>query len=374
MDQLIFFGSCLIAFGYAALLYWIMKGWDETNEWEVPQSHIVSTPVTVIVAARNEEQHIERLIESLLGQNIPKHLLTIIIIDDQSTDNTNQIAQRYASEHLQILKTTENGGKKAAIALGVNTATTDIIICTDADCIAPPNWLRLMLSFYEINKPAFLAGPIVYKTDRTLLQRFQYLDGVGNMGLTAAGIHHKRYYLANGANMLFERAAFDAVGGYANDSVASGDDMMLVQKIAAINPDKVSFLKSNEAAILTEPVKSVAELIVQRKRWASKSKHYSDKGIVWVQAYVFLVIVALVTNLILIPFTNGLSLYSFMFLLSLKLTIDFLYLSRLAAYFGDRKPLKSFFKASLWSIIYILWASLSAILPGTYQWKGRSVN
>lgn len=373
MDQLIFFTSCLIGFGYAGLIFWITMGWDDTDEWEIPDTYEVETPVTIIVAARNEEPHIARLIESLLGQNIPKHLLSIIIIDDQSTDDTNRIAQQYASEQLRVLSTTGRGGKKAAVALGVTHARTDIIVCTDADCVAPPNWLRLMVSFYEINKPQFLAGPIVYKTNRSLIQRFQYLDGIGNMGLTAAGIHHQKYYLANGANMLFEKAAFDAVGGYANDAVASGDDMMLVQKIAAADPDNVSFLKSSQAAVQTEPVQSISELLMQRKRWASKSKHYADKGIIWVQAYVLLVVVALFINLFLISWTNGLSLFSFLFLLFLKLTMDFLYLSKLAGYFGDRKPLKSFLKASLWSIIYILWASISAIVPSTYLWKDRKV-
>jgi|GEM_PF-5567095 len=56
--------------------------------------------------------------------------------------------------------------------------------------------------------------------------------------------------------------------------------MMMVQKVANDYSGKVRFLKSAKAAVLTQPVDSIADLLMQRKRWATKSMHYADKGIV----------------------------------------------------------------------------------------------
>jgi len=351
-----------------------MKGWDKTLEWNVPKDYVPSTSVTIIVAARNEEKNIGQLIESLLNQNFPKNLIQIIIVDDQSTDSTSNIVSSYAVPVITLLSTAgHKGGKKAAISLAMAIVETDVVICTDADCIPPKEWLMHMVSFYEDKKPTFIAGAIVYESNRSVIQRFQYLDGIGNMAITANGIFTKKYYMANGANMLFEKTLFDEVNGYKNDTVASGDDMMLIQKTAQRYPDRIKFLKNADAAVLTRPVSTLKELVKQRKRWASKSKHYADKGIIKVQSLVFFVILVLLFDLLLIPFTSGISLLCFLVLVAIKLVVDYVFLSKMSHYFNDKKPMSSFFIASILFAFYILWAAFSAILPSTYEWKGREV-
>ena len=373
MDQLIFFSTAAVGFGYISLLFWIMKGWDDTDEWSVPEDYVPATRISVIVAARNEDRHIRSCVNSILELNYPTHLLEVLVVDDHSTDNTAQILGSISDPRLTIVTLTDTRGKKAALSEAISRASGQLIACTDADCVVPSDWLRYMASYYEINSPRLIAGPIVYSTDRSVLQRFQYLDGVGNMAITAAGIHHQAYYMANGANIVYEKTLFEELGGYSDDTFASGDDMMLIQKAAKSQPSRIRYLKQQAAAITTAPVLTVADLVTQRKRWASKSKNYEDKGIIKVQAYVFFVIVCLLANILLIPFTNGLSLFSFMFLLFMKWGMDFLFLHKMAEYFGTTKPLKSFFTASVWFIIYIVWAAYSALRPTAYRWKDRDV-
>lgn len=373
MDPLLFFLTAAVGFGYIRLLFWIMKGWDDTDEWNVSPEYQPRTTVSIIVAARNEEAHIRACVESLLQQLYPAELMEIIIVDDHSTDGTLALLKNTTDPRLKVVQLTQQSGKKAALTQAVQMATGSLIACTDADCLVPERWLQLMVSYYEINKPRLMAGPIQYQTDRSLVQRFQYLDGVGNMAITAAGIHYQAYFMANGANIVYEKSLFDEVGGYTGDGFASGDDMMLIQKTANYQRQHIRYLKQKLATVVTTPQKSVDALVTQRKRWASKSSAYIDKGIVRVQAYVFFVIVCLLANILLIPFTNGFSLFCFLFLLFIKWGMDFLFLHKMAQYFGDTKPLKSFFPASVWFVGYILWAAYSAAFPSDYQWKGRSV-
>jgi len=375
MEQVIFFTSAAIAFGYVALIMWIMTGWDDTAEWDTPPAdYVPKTKVAVVIAARNEEQHIERCIRSVLSQSMASDIMEVLVVDDQSTDSTSAVVLSIDDERVTLLHTTEGyTGKKAAISLAVEYTNSTVIATTDADCVVGENWLRSLLYQYELNKPKLIAGPIVYDTDRSLLQRFQYLDGVGNMAVTANGIRRQAYYMANGANLFYEKLLFNELGGYKDDSVSSGDDMLLIQRAAAAYPDYIRYLKCQAAVVHTRPVSSVSELISQRKRWATKSKNYSDKGIVKVQAYVFMTVLFMVANIILIPFTSGFSLFAFLFLAFMKGCMDYLLLSRMASYFGNRKPLESFMGAYLYFSLYILWAGWSALFPSSYMWKGRRV-
>jgi len=373
MGPLIFFGSICIGIGYVFLLLWLIKGWDDTAEWSIPEHFEPKLFISIVVAARNEELHIKSCIQSLISQNYPSDLFEIFIINDHSTDSTLEIIKSFKNSSLNYINLNEVSGKKAAISEAVKIARGSLIACTDADCQAPENWLSNLASYYEFHKPKLIAGPIVYKTDKSLIQRFQFLDGVANMAITAAGIKHKAFFMANGANIAYEKSLFAELSGYEGDSFASGDDMMLIQKTANKFSEQIGYLKSKESIVSTQPTKTIKELINQRKRWASKSMAYPDKGIIKVQGYVFLLVITIIINFLLIPFTNGLSLFSFAFLLFIKLTMDYLFLNKMSLYFDNTVALKSFFGASLWFIIYILRAGWEAFFPSKYRWKDRTV-
>lgn len=366
--------NVFVALSYILLVQWILSGWKNTSSFTVDSDYVSSIPVTVIVAARNEEENIENLLDAVSKQDFPKKLLHIIVVDDQSTDNTLQIVKDYSEVPVTVLSTENTqGGKKDAISLAMSMVKTGIVLCTDADCTPKESWIKYMTAYYDKYRPKFIAGPIVYKVDDSVIQRFQYLDGVGNMAVTANGIKTKKYYMANGANMLFESSLFRELKGYSSDMVASGDDMMLIQNAAIHYPDKIRFVKANEAIVETKAERSLKELIIQRKRWASKSKHYADKGIIVVQALVFLMVAAILMNLLLIPIFGSLAFVSLAVMVVVKVVVDFYFLSHLTHYFGNAGPMKSFISASVWFLGYILWAGYSAIVPSPYEWRDRVV-
>ncbi len=375
MGHLLLFIVVIFILCYIGLILGVIGGWHQIPEWSIPDGYSPKTTVTVIVAARNEEQYIKRCIAAILNQKYPDHLLTIIVVNDQSTDSTASIVRSISDPRLTILDTVPpQQGKKSALSLAIEHATSDVILCTDADCLPPSEWLLHMVSYYESHEARLVLGPIVYEADGSLIQRFQYLDGAANMGITAAGIHYQKYYLANGANMLYERTLFSDLGGYQDDNLASGDDMMLVHKAALQSPDLVAYVKCKYATVQTRPVAEVTELIQQRKRWATKSKHYADNGIVAVQALVFLYTLLMIGCMLLAPLLGSVYLWAAIVLLVVKLSVDFIYLRLMSRYFGNIAALNSFLGASVFFIIYILWAGWSALFPSKYRWKGREVS
>lgn len=360
------------AIAYIILLSNIMDGWDETEEWEIPQNYFPKTKISVVVAARNEEDFIGQCIESILQCNYPKELLEIIIVNDHSEDKTTEVINSFKSQDVTLINLQDTFGKKNALQKGISQANGEIIACTDADCIVPKDWLISFASYFEEYQHHCVAGLISYKHNKSVLQRFQYLDSINNMCVTANGIKRKSYFMANGANFFFKKSIFFEIGGYqTNKEFASGDDMFLIQKIAERYPNKISFLKSKNAIVQTKPEITFKDLIKQRIRWSSKSKAYSNKNIYKIQGFVFFFVLLILLNFIFSPIGSGLSLFGFIFALFIKWTLDFLYLLKLSDYFGDRTPLKSFFSTSMVFILYILFAGWNALIPTTYKWKGR---
>lgn len=360
-----------VAIGYVMLISNLYTGWTNTPDWKTPIKHKPTTNVSVVIAARNEADHIAKLLLSISTNSYPKELYEIIVVDDSSNDNTFEIAQSLSIDNCRVLRAKDNIGKKKALALGLSHATGALVLCTDGDCIVGTKWISTIVSYYEKSKARLIAGPIQYHKDKSILQNFQYLDSINNMAVTANGVQKKAYYMANGANIAYEKSLFQEIGGFQDSTLASGDDMHMIQTAAERDPSSVRFLKSKDAIVTTLPQKNLKALFTQRKRWATKTSSYSDKRIIRIQGYVFGFVLLLMINLAFVSVGTGLSLFGFLLALFIKLGIDFLYLARLAEFFYHKDGIKRYIPASLCFLVYILLAGWWSIVPSSYEWKGR---
>lgn len=367
------FLSLLIIAAYAWLLLWIYRGWQACRTES--DSPINNSPVkaTVIVCARNEENHIAQCIDSIENQDYPKDKLEIIIVDDQSTDQTRSIIEtNYPNCTLLQTSKTDNG-KKAAIKLASHAATGEWLFFTDADCIVPTKWISTMLASAD-NNAAMLCGPIILDGGNHVLGRFQLLDNMATMAATANGIKRKKYYSANGANMAIKKDSFLDLYRFRNDeNIASGDDMFAIQYLANNNPDHVQFLAHKNNLVCTPAEKTWAALKQQRIRWAGKGKHYPNKKLLIIQAFVFCLV--LFSTLLLLAGIIG---YTKAFiaaaiLLVGKTILDYFFLDHLSQHFDQTNVMDNFLASSVAYNIYILWAACIAIFPKSYSWKGREI-
>ncbi len=132
------------------IVLYFYKGWHRLPFFETPVQQD-TTPVSIIVAARNEEENIAKTIEDILAQNYDPALMEVIFIDDHSTDQTAAIIARYPRVKLIRLNagTTVNSYKKKAIDTAIAGASGKLIITTDADCSMGPKWLKTIVSYYE---------------------------------------------------------------------------------------------------------------------------------------------------------------------------------------------------------------------------------
>ena len=372
----------LLGVSYIFLIRRYLVDWYRLPECIVPLSYQPQSQISVIIAARNEAQSIIPCLESILNQNYPKELFEIILVDDHSDDGTKQIVERHClssvtvfalSDYLRADQTIQSF-KKKAIGLGIQKAKGQIIVTTDADCIVPTNWLRHMEYQFVQNGVYMVAGPVSFYDERNLLERFQSLDFLGMMIITGAGISGQWMRMCNGASLAYLKSMFLKVDGFAGiDHLASGDDMLLMHKIAAQYPQKIAFIKSKDALVLTKAKSSWSSFFQQRLRWATKSRGYQEKIVTLVLAVVFLNCVLLLLGFLLLPFLGWMMILGWLFLAMVKSMADFFLLKEATRFFGRRDLRFSIGVSQLLHVMYIVIIGVAANVKRQYIWKGRKV-
>lgn len=378
----------LLVLSYVALILYYRRSWQQIPEYK-PQTLKPKTKISVIIPARNEEKNIAACLDSVCNQSYPKELFEILVVDDHSTDNTVAIIKRYETQNVKLISLKDfvtagelNSYKKKAIEIAVQRSSGKLIVTTDADCIVPKQWLQTIAAFYETYQPEFIAAPVSINCGNRFIEIFQALDFMTLQGITGASVYKKIHSMCNGANLAYTRKAFEEVGGFSGiDTIASGDDMLLMHKIYKRYPDKVMFLRSGEAIVQTAPVRTTGQFFNQRIRWASKANRYDDKRIFWVLLLVYMVNVLLLVLPVIAVFDNvhypmfnaQFSIWIlWLILLLLKTITELFFLYPVAGFFNKRELLWLF---PLMQPAHILYTVIAGWLGafGNYTWKERSV-
>ncbi|HEV8283479.1 MAG TPA: glycosyltransferase [Chitinophagaceae bacterium] len=364
--------TILLFLGYSILIIYYWQSWESTPEF-FAKANSPSSNISVIIPARNEEENIGKLLTALQNQTYPKNLFEVIVVNDHSTDNTAEIVKKFQNTALLELKGDNiNSHKKKAIDQGVNVASGNLIITTDADCIPSPVWLETIALFHQENNSVFIAAPVTYQSNSSFIEIFQALDFLTLQGVMGASVYKKIHSMCNGANLAYEKKAFFEVEGFKGiDKIASGDDMLLMHKIWKKFPTQINYLKSKQAIVFTKPMKRWKEFFNQRIRWASKARFYNDKRIFWVLLLVYLFNLSFLA--LLIAGIWDLKFIGWLLLLWVaKTIIEFPFVYSVAKFFDQKSLLKYFFFFQPFHIAYTIIAGWLGQF-GKYEWKGRRV-
>ncbi len=380
VNPLLIFYILLIIFGviYFVIIFTYTIGWFNLKTY-VPSNKTFQTKASIIIAARNEEQNIENLLNDLILQDYPTELFEIFIVNDNSTDKTAAIVETFISLHPQnqtklinIAKENPNKAyKKKAISLAIDKSKGDLIITTDADCRIGKKWLSSFVSLYESEKPRMIVGPVCFHNETSFFEKIQTLEFLSLIAITGGAIRIGRPIMCNGANLVYEKKTFLEVGGFGSDAFSSGDDVFLLLKIRKkFGYKSVRFLKNYSAIVFTEAKKSVRDFFHQRTRWASKNKGYDIK-ILMVSFSVYM------TNLLLI-FGLILSLFYFSLFKTIILAFILKSLIELPILIGignfvkrSRMFLYSFPLIFLYPVYIIITGAMGIV--SSYNWKGRTI-
>ncbi len=329
--------------------------------------------VTIIVPARNEEHVITECLNSIIGQDYPKSLMQIILVDDASEDGTMFKADKVLAdsgiEYLIVLNEIQSG-KKVSIRRAMHAAKADVIVCRDADTYtASKKWLGTIVSSITNTNKEFIICPVAIAHTKGHLSSLQEVEMSILSLFTLSSAYFNSPFLCNGANLAFTKKLFYETGAYGSHlHIASGDDIFFLEEVKKKNRHKIAYLKNKEAIVFTFPEKDLGSLILQKIRWSSKL--FKNPSVInWLSALIITAsnfsLIGAVFYAILNPQNLPLSL---IFILS-KLLIDIL-LVFLASSFIKVKT--GALMVVVIAFIYPLYASLIAILTVFVKPKWKS--
>lgn len=351
---------------YLALIVWFIKGWHSIA-WYNPENKFLHAKVSVVVPFCDEEEHLKLCIDGLLKQSIKTDFLEIILVNDHSSDASPLIAQSYANQRQDVrYLDNDNPGKKNALLKAIENAEGELIVTTDADCSHGIDWLSTMVSFYQKSKAKLLIGPVVFEPVKGIFQHFQYLEFVSLVGTGAATAGIKHPTMCNGANLAFDKNAFETLQDPFNMEYVSGDDVFLLHAMKKEHSDDIHFIKANEAIVYTKPKESLSAFLNQRQRWASKAKGYKDADTLFTAFVVFLNAVLIVLGIFMLLFRVDFW-KPWLFIFLTKTFADYLFFSSVDAFFSVKKYFKYLF---VFEFIYAFYISFSALM-GMFERKWK---
>lgn len=321
------------------------------------------TFISVVIACRNEQNNLPLLLNNIAGQNYSRELFEVIIVNDNSSDRTGDIASGYSGLNNCIAICNSGSGKKQAIRSGLNAAKGSLIITTDADCRMGENWIRTIVAFYEKYKPEMIISPVEIESRSGFFGRFQELEFLSLQGVTAGTALSGEASMCNGANLAFTREVYFKHSDNLHDEISSGDDIFLLHSLKKDNHSKILWLESPDAIVTTSSSPSVTTFLRQRKRWVSKWKAYRDRFTILLGIVTIVTIILQVGMLVVVLFVPDF-LFVFLLILILKIVPDFLILLNTTRRYGRQKLLLWFLPSQAIYPFYVLFvACYSKIYP-----------
>lgn len=334
--------------------------------------------ISVIVAAHNEEKDIANLLDSLSFQEYPKDKYKIIIVNDRSRDNTEEIIKRYSEKYnnikyLKIDKDDKNlVGKKNALTKGIEKSKGNVLLFTDADCVPSKNWLKSMNNQFNLGFDVVVGySPLVSYNKKTILQKFIFLlkrlERLSIFAISAGTIGWNWGVTATGRNFAYKRNVFDELNGFSGiGHISSGDDDLFLQKISKSKRYKIVFAKDKKSFVNSVERKNVKEQINQEKRRASKWIYY-PLNIKIYSALIFVFYLFLLISFVMAIFSSF-SWNLFLGVFIIKVIFDFLIVIKGTILFRENRLLWIFPLAEIFYIPYFLIFGLLGTFT-RYRWR-----
>ena len=180
--------------------------------------------ISVIVPVRNAAATLGNCLEALLSQDLPAASYEIILVDNQSTDDSVAVAERY--QGVRVLSESQKGAYKARNR-GLQAASGKLIAFTDADCVPQKDWLRCLKKCLADPRVKIVMGrdiPAGQTTAVRLLGNYDHFKEIFVMSSSDPGI-----YYGHTNCLMTRREIFDETDFF--DERPRGADVIFVQRV-----------------------------------------------------------------------------------------------------------------------------------------------
>ncbi len=335
--------------------------------------------VSVIVAARNEENNLPYLFQRLEEQKISSdHEVEFIFVNDRSTDKTGRLLEEQAArdprfKYIHIHDRLPGfAPKKRAIDTAVRSARGQYILLTDADGRPGPWWIETLVAYFSQGADMLLGyAPYTIDSRYPFIQGLVALEYFSVAAVAAATTALRFPVTCVGTNMAYRRELFLEVGGFGpHKHILSGDDDLFLTHVREQKKYDIRYALDARTQVFNAPPSSLRQYIHQRLRYASKGFKYPMKVTLGLSAYVLYnagLLWALVS--ILSGMGSGLPV---LLIFSLKAGAEYLFLNRAARIMGETRVMRWFLPAATIHIFYILFFGILGQF-NLFRWKEETI-
>jgi len=323
--------------------------------------------ISVIIAARNEEENLPECLESVANQTYPVSSYEVLIMNDGSTDGTERICSEFVQRfpNIKLIQVKEDvliRGKANALAQGIESAAGEVILITDADCTVPKTWVEQTAKRYD-SEVGLIGGFTLQKATKAF-EGMQSLDWTFILGMAAATAGLGFPLGSIGNNLSFRRSAYDQVGGYRKLKFSVTEDYTVVQAIVGSHKWNYLYPIDLRHLIESKPCPDFQSLIRQKHRWGKGGLDMKLAGLA----------------IMVIGFLMHLSPFIMLFwggvvqaatALMIKFIADYVFLYQILHRLDRRDDLRWFYWFELYFILYVLLLPFLVFFGGKVKWKGR---
>ena len=333
--------------------------------------------VSVVVAIRNGAAALPQLISDLSLQ-LTDYPLEFILVDDKSSDGTDQLIAECCRKDTRFKAANSKDGdsrlahKKRALAAGIDLARGNVLLFTDADCRLSPHWVSSMAGAMQ-KGGEYIVGYALPRPGNSLASQYQKLDFFMLMLGARAMVHMEHPWACTGQNQGYRMELYRKGDGFIPLAhYLQGDDSLFLQHLRSIATFQTVFLNDYEGRVTGRPEITWRGLLHQRLRWAG------DANAMWRHNHWFFIAI-LCTFLansglaLLLPvalyWTSLLPLWLLFF--GLKLVLEGVLYWTGNRVFTEKLTWSAFLIWSLIQPFYILTMGLGSFFAPRFGWRTR---
>ena len=255
--------TVLIVLRTLLVVYLALRRPRPDNRAAEPAPGAPTAPLSVIIAAYNEEKVIAATLRSVLDTDYAGEV-EVLVINDGSKDGTGEAVARVAAQDARLrLVSQANAGKSEALRRGVELAAHELLVFLDADTLFQRDTLRQLVAPFADPRVGAVSGHARVGNTRSFIARCQSLEYICGFNLD------RRAYdawdcitVAPGAVSAVSREALRSVGGFRSDTLAEDTDLTL-----SLHRQGYHVRYTAGAVAWTEAPETIRALAKQRFRW-----------------------------------------------------------------------------------------------------------
>ena len=351
---------------YISVIFWVIIGLSRLKN---KTAICTDKKISIVMAARNEEKRILPALQSLEKLNYPKENFEIIIVDDDSADNTIKIIKPFIQKnsHWKLIRlkreASEIRGKKRALNEAINQSKYDIIFTTDADCIVQPYWLQKMVAYFTDDINMVLGhSPLVSR--KGLWHKILEFDNLFS-AISGSAPAKMGFALSSvGRNLAYRKSIYESIGGFKSlKKFRSGDDVHLTERFRAKNNKAIDYCADPDTFVMTIPPSTKRDIFHQQIRKNSKTLKKSWPTVVF-SAGLFIFYMLFLT----LPFFYHKILAVWLGVIIIKFIVEFIALLKATIIFQKKQLIAYIFPLQIFYPLYLLFFSFFGVLQ-MYEWK-----